>query len=71
LTTLTERLPVDEITARAHAVNFGRVLLTTIAAIFFAIGWLVGRVFFAVAWCAVAVKVGFVQGRAHGTPGPG
>jgi hypothetical protein len=59
-------VPVDRISAEAHQVRFGRLLLTVFAAVFFAIGWTVGRVFFGLAWCGVAVKVGFQAGRAHG-----
>jgi uncharacterized membrane protein YciS (DUF1049 family) len=66
VTSIAERVQLDDITERAHQVRFGRMLLTVLAAVFFAIGWTVGRVFFALAWCGVAVKVGFQAGRAHG-----
>jgi hypothetical protein len=70
VTTITQRIPLDEITAQAHQVRFGRVLLAVLAALFFGIGWVAGRVFLAVAWCAVAVRVGWQEGR-HGRAGPG
>jgi hypothetical protein len=64
----TIQLPVDEITAQARQVHLGRVLLTVLAAVFFAIGWSAGRFFLGVAWCAVAVKLGWQAGRAHSGP---
>lgn len=54
---------VDEISARARQVDVGRVLLTLIAAIFYSVGWTAGKALLAVAWCAVAVKVGFQEAR--------
>ncbi len=72
MTTITQRVPVDQITRQARDVRIGRVLLTLLAALFFSTGWLAGRFFLGVAWCAVAVKVGWQAGRAHGGPaGPG
>jgi hypothetical protein len=71
VTSIAERVQLDEITAQARQVRFGRMLLTVFAAVFFAIGWTVGRVFFALAWCGVAVRVGWQAGRAHGPAGPG
>jgi 4-hydroxybenzoate polyprenyltransferase len=66
VTSIAERVQLDDITAQAHQVRFGRLLLTVLAAVFFAIGWTFGRLFFGLAWCGVAVKVGFQAGRAHG-----
>lgn len=68
MTALTERLPVDEITAQAREVHFGRVLLTAIAAVFFALGWLIARAFFCVAWCGTAVRLGWQAGRRGQVP---
>ena len=68
MTTLTQRVPLDEITAQARQVRFGRLLLTLIAAVFFGLGWVAGRFFLGVAWCAVAVKVGWQAGAARGGP---
>lgn len=58
-----DRVPVDDITEQARQVHFGRVLLTVLAAVFFAIGWLAGAVFMAIAWCGTAVKVGWLEAR--------
>lgn len=67
----TIQLPLDEITAQAREVHFGRALLTVIAAVFFAIGWVVARSFFCVAWCGTAVRLGWVAGRRPQAPPPG
>lgn len=66
--TVLERVPLDAITAQARDVRPGRVLLTVIAALFFAVGWIAGRMFLAAVWCAVAVKVGYQAGAVHGGP---
>ena len=76
MTSLTERIPLDQITAQARQVRFSRTLLTVIAALLFGLGWLVAKAFgvlwLAVAWSATAVKVGWQEGRAaHGRSGPG
>jgi len=68
VTTIAERVQVDQIARQARDVRFGRVLLTVLAAFFFSIGWATGRFFLGVAWCAVAVRVGWQAGRAHGEP---
>jgi hypothetical protein len=68
VTSIAERVQLDDITERAHQVRFGRVLLTVLAAVFFAIGWTAGRFFLALAWCGVAVKVGWQAGRSAGGP---
>ena len=65
----TVQLPLDEITAQAREVHFGRAILTVIAAVFFAVGWVAARGFFAVAWCGMAVKLGWQAGRRPGVTG--
>ena len=70
MTTLAERIPVEEITAQAVRVRPGRVLLTLFAAVGFMIGWLPGRLWLGVAWFAVAVKVGWQAGAARGPARP-
>jgi uncharacterized membrane protein len=66
VTTVADRVQLDEISVQAHQVHLGRALLTVFAAVFFAFGWAFGRVFYVLAWCGVAVKVGWQAGRAHG-----
>jgi len=65
---------VDRISAEAREVHFGRVLLTIVAAVLFGIGWVAYKVcrtaLLALAWCAVAVKVGWQDARADGARGP-
>jgi hypothetical protein len=73
MVTLVGRVPLEEINTQARQVEFGRVLLTVIAAVLFGVGWLAGKTFsllwLGLAWSVVAVKVGWKQGRA-GTRGP-
>lgn len=65
--TVLDRVPVERITAEARQVEFGRMLLTLIGAVFYAVGWVAAKVFgvlwFAAAWSATAVKVGWQDGR--------
>jgi hypothetical protein len=61
--TVFERVPVDRINAEARQVHLGRLLLTVLAAFFFALGWVVAKTFLALAWCGVAVKVGWQEAR--------
>ena len=65
-----ERVPVDRISVEARQVHVGRVLLTVFAALFFAVGWAAGKAVLAVAWCGVAVKVGWQEARSGSTRGP-
>lgn len=63
MTALTERIPLDEISQQAREVKIGHTLLTIIASVLFAVGWLAARGFYCLAWAAVAVKVGWREGR--------
>jgi uncharacterized membrane protein YciS (DUF1049 family) len=69
VTAITQQLQLDEITAQARQVRLGQVLLTVLAAVFFALGWVVARFFLGLVWCAVAVKLGWQAGAARG-PAP-
>ncbi len=53
MTTLTERVPLDRIERRARQAHPGRVLLTVIAAVLFALGWATYKTC-AIAWLAAA-----------------
>ena len=64
MTTMTERIPVGEINRQAAEVKTGRAVLTAIASVFFAAGWLAGRVVPVLLWCCFAVREGFRA--AHG-----
>lgn len=61
--TLLERVPVAQIGTEARDIHFGRLLLTVLAGLLFAVGWLLGRVWLAFAWTLAAVKVGWREGR--------
>lgn len=66
-----DRVPVDRITDQARQVHPVRTLLTVLAGVLYGLGWVVAKTFmvvwFAAAWCAVAVKVGFQAGRGVGS----
>jgi hypothetical protein len=61
----TDRL--DRITAEARKVEFGRTVLTVLAAILFGVGWLTARAFglswLSLAWAVTAVRLGWQEGR--------
>jgi len=63
MTAVLDRVPVDEITAQAKQVKFGRAVLTLIAAVLFGLGWVTSRAFavlwLAFAWSWTAVRVGW------------
>lgn len=67
MTALTERIPLDGITAQAREVHFWRTVLTVIAALLFGLGWVMAKTFalvwLAFAWSAVAVREGWREGR--------
>jgi hypothetical protein len=63
---------LDRITAEARDVEIGRAILTLIAAVLFAIGWVaakvVGVVWLSLAWSATAVRLGWSEARASQAP---
>jgi hypothetical protein len=69
------RIPLDEISARAHQARPGRAVLTLVAGLLFGIGWLAYKAFavawLAIAWGGCAVTVGWQEARSARTPGPG
>lgn len=78
--TVLDRVPLEDISVQAREIEFGRILLTTLAAILYVVGWLaaktvvligkvLGAVWLGLAWSAVAVKVGWTEARA-GSRGP-
>lgn len=58
---------VQTITAQARDVHPGRVVLTLLASLLFALGWAAFKVcavaWLALAWCAVAVREGWREAR--------
>jgi hypothetical protein len=67
VTSIAERVPLDRITREACDVHFGRTVLTVVAAVLCSLGSLVARTFsdvwLVLAWTAVAVRVGWQEGR--------
>lgn len=59
-----EKIPVERISAQAREVRTGRALLAVVAAVFFAVGYLCGRVVPLLMWCCFAVREGYRS--AHG-----
>jgi hypothetical protein len=56
--TVLLRAPAD-----SRPVRSGWLVLTVLAAVFYALGWSAAKVCAAVVWCAAAVKVGWREGR--------
>jgi hypothetical protein len=69
--TVLDRFDTETITRQARDVHPGRTLLTVIAAVLFAAGWVVARLFallwLTLAWTAVAIREGWRDGRAART----
>lgn len=59
MTALTERIPLDDITAQARQIRFGRTLLNVAAFLLIGFGKSIGVVWLAVVWCCLAVRVGW------------
>jgi hypothetical protein len=54
------------VNAEAKEVHPGKLVLVAIASIFFAIGWVVAKLWLAVAWTIAAVKVGWFEAGGPG-----
>jgi hypothetical protein len=71
---LLDRIPVERITAEARQVHFRRTALTLLAGLFWLIGWSVAKVFgalwFAGAWAATAIRIGWADARQPAPPAP-
>ena len=81
MTTLADRIPVDELTGRSRETRPGRAAMTVIAALGVAIGWAVGMFFRSLGWLAgrtwlilaffaETVVYGFREGAGLPQPGP-
>lgn len=67
-----DRVPLEEINARAATIDLKELLLRLLAAPFMAVGFLAAFLFAAVTWCCAAVLVGWDRGRqATDTAGAG
>lgn len=62
MSSLAETVPVDAIRERAKDVRFSQVLVTVIAFVFFAPGWLLGRTWTGIVYVALSARVGFWRG---------
>jgi hypothetical protein len=61
--TRLERVPLHRIQVEAARIDFGRMLLTALAALLYLLGWLPARAVAALGWAIAAVKVGWAEGR--------
>jgi uncharacterized membrane protein len=57
---------VERIDTSARAMHPGRMVLTMLASVLYALAWLVAKVFaviwLIITWCVAALKVGFTDG---------
>lgn len=58
-TTLLERVPVDQITAQAREVKFGRAVLSLVAWLLIGFGKVLGYAWLIPVWCFLAVREGW------------
>jgi hypothetical protein len=65
--TILDRVPLDRISEQAREIRPGRALLTIIAAMLFALGWITAKMltvaWLAILWSFAAVKVGWQEAR--------
>lgn len=69
--TILDRVPTEQISARARDLDLGGVLLTLLALPFFLLGFGLALAWTAVGWCWAAVLVGWERGRERSQPPPG
>ncbi len=67
-TTLLERMHGEDISREARQVRFSVTILTLITAIFFAIGWVAGRLWLGSVYCGFAVRQGWREGTKPRVP---
>jgi hypothetical protein len=67
MTSVTERVPLERISQRAHAARPDRTAAAVVAGLLFALGWLAYKScalgWLAVAWCGSAVIEGWQASR--------
>lgn len=63
MTTLAERVPLDDILTQAREAKPGRTALTLLAGLFFGIGWLSAKTFTVlwlfITWAVTAIRLGW------------
>lgn len=68
MSTMLDHVDLDRISAEAQEVHIGRMLLTLIGAILYALGWTAGTMltvlWLVIAWSFMAVKLGWQDARA-------
>lgn len=57
---------VDRVTTEAKDIHVGKLILVAFASVFFALGWVVAKLYLAVAWTIAAVKVGWLEAGGPG-----
>jgi hypothetical protein len=60
---MTTALPVEQLSAQARDVHFGRTAATACAGIFVAIGWTFGVIWHGLVFCALSARYGFWRGQ--------
>jgi hypothetical protein len=68
MTTLTDRVPLAAVRARADQINVARVLLTLLVGIFWLAGWGARTLFRGLAFLAAAVQLGWRDAGPTSTP---
>jgi hypothetical protein len=67
MSNVLDRVPVERITVEARQVDVGRLVLTVLAAVLYAVGWsagkVLGAVWLALAWSGTAVRLGWQEAR--------
>jgi hypothetical protein len=63
VTNLLERVPTEEIRAEADRIRPGRLLVTLLVGVFYAIGWTAGKASLGLRFSMAAVKVGWQESR--------
>ena len=62
-----ERVPYDRITEQARQVQFTRTVLTILAGLLYAVGWVAAKtlagIWLTLTWSATAVRLGWVEAR--------
>lgn len=58
----TTTLPVEQISAKARDVHFGRTVATAFAWIFVAIGWIFGVIWHGIVFIVISARYGFWRG---------
>ncbi len=70
MASLADRIDIERIDAEARRIDIGRGVLTLIAALFYALGWLLGKAVLvtvtAVAWSIAAARIGWQDAHKPG-----